>query len=108
MKEIKKITHYNILFDYYNSLLTDKQKEYFIMYFEKDYSLKEVADYYEITRNAVHSALTSTILKLEEFESKLKLVEKNNLRKEYYGKYQETKDEKWLEKLMEAEDNYGI
>lgn len=108
MKEIKEITHYNVLFDYYNSLLTDKQKEYFIMYFEKDYSLKEVADYYEITRNAVHSALTSTILKLEEFESKLKLVEKNNLRKEYYGKYQETKDEKWLEKLMEVEDNYGI
>jgi len=30
------------------------------------------------------------------------------LRKEYYGKYQETKDEKWLEKLMEVEDNYGI
>ena len=29
------------------------------MYFEKDYSLKEVADYYEITRNAVHSALTN-------------------------------------------------
>ena len=108
MDEIKKIAHYNILFDYYNTLLTDKQVEYFIMYFQKDYSLKEVADYYKITRNAVHSTLTITLEKLDDFEEKLKLFEKSQIRKEYYLNYQTTKDEKWLKKIMEVEDNYGI
>lgn len=104
MKEIEKTTHYNILFDFYNSLLTEKQKEYFLMYFSEDYSLKEIADYYNVTRNAIFSALTTTMSKLEEYESKLKLYKKNKLRKEYYSKYQESKDSKWLIKIMEVED----
>lgn len=78
------------------------------MYFENDYSLKEIADYYKISRNAVHYTITSTIKKLEDLEEKLKLSEKNKLRKEYFSKYEETKDESWLEKLMEVEDNYGF
>lgn len=108
MKEIKKIAHYNILFDFYKFLLTTKQIEYFMMYFEKDYSLKEIADYYKVTRNAVYSAITTTISKLEDYESKLKLSKKNKLKKEYYNKYLETKDEKWFKKIMEVEDDHGI
>lgn len=108
MKEIKKIAYYNILFDFYKVLLTTKQTEYFIMYFEKDYSLKEIADYYKITRNAVYSTITTTISKLEEYENKLKLYSKNKLKKEYYAKYLQTKDEKWLKRIMEVEDDYGF
>jgi len=108
MNEIKKIAQYSILFDFYNSLLTKKQKEYFIMYFENDYSLKEIADYYKISRNAVHSTLTTTIKKLEDYENKLNLAEKNKQKKEYYLKYQKTKDEKYIKKIMEVEDNYGF
>lgn len=74
------------------------------MYFSEDYSLKEIADYYNVTRNAIFSALTTTMSKLEEYESKLKLYKKNKLRKEYYSKYQESKDSKWLIKIMEVED----
>lgn len=74
------------------------------MYFSEDYSLKEIADYYNVTRNAIFSALTTTMNKLEEYESKLKLYEKNKLRKEYYLKYQESNDSKWLIKIMEVED----
>ena len=74
------------------------------MYFSEDYSLKEIADYYNVTRNAIFSALTTTMSKLEEYESKLKLYKKNKLRKEYYLKYQESNDSKWLIKIMEVED----
>lgn len=108
MEEIKKIAFYNILYDYYNSLLTKKQKDYFIMYFQKDYSLKEVADFYDVTRNAVYSAITTTIDKLKDYEKKLNLHEKSELRKKYYLKYKETKDESWLKKMMEVEENYGL
>ena len=78
------------------------------MYFQKDYSLKEIADYYNISRNAVYDLINITIKKLTDFETKLKLYEKAKLRQEYYLKYLETEDKKWLEKLMEIDDNYGI
>ncbi len=107
MDELKKISYYNNLFDFYQSLLTDKQRDYFIMYYEKDYSLKEIGDFYNISRNAVHDLLTSTIKKLEEYEKKLKLYSKSQKRIELYEKYLKTKDEKWLKKLMEG-DGYGI
>lgn len=107
MEELKKISYYNSLFDYYQSLLTDRQRSYFIMYYENDLSLKEIADHFEISRNAVYDLLNSTIKKLDEYEEKLKLYSKSQKRVEYYDKYLETKDEKWLKKIME-DDGYGI
>lgn len=108
MEDIKKITYYNDLFDHYHPLLTKKQTAYFVMYFQKDYSLKEIADYYNISRNGVYDLIKVAIKKLEEYENQLKLLEKRNKRHEYYEEYQKTKNEKWLKKLMEVEDTYGV
>jgi hypothetical protein len=65
-----------ILFDYYGELLTDKQREFFEDYYFDNLTLQEIADNYEISRNAVHKTLNSIIKKLEYYEEKLKLYEK--------------------------------
>lgn len=104
MEQLKKIADYNNLFDFYQALLTEKQKNYFIMYFQKDYTLKEIADYYQISRNAVHDLIQVTLKKLEEYESILNLSKNKQTRKQYLNNYFQTKDEKWLNKILEMDD----
>ena len=67
----------NILFDYYGELLTDKQRDFFEDYYFDNLKLQEIADNYDISRNAVHKTLNSIIKKLEYYEEKLKLYEKS-------------------------------
>ena len=66
------------LYDCYNKLLTDKQRLYFEDYYFNNLTLSEMSENYEISRNAVHKQLKEVSLKLEDFESKLKINEKNN------------------------------
>ena len=69
--------YYNNLYDYYGSLLTDKQKEYYEDYYFNDLSLSEIAENNNVSRNAVHNQLKSAIEKLEFYENNLKLYEKS-------------------------------
>ena len=64
------------LYDYYNPLLTDKQKEYFEDYYFNNYSLQEIAENGNISRNAIHKQLKETENKLIDYEDKLKLYQK--------------------------------
>ena len=66
------------LYDCYSTLLTDKQRLYFEDYYFNNLTLSEMSENYEISRNAVHKQLKDVSLKLEDFESKLKIREKNN------------------------------
>ena len=65
------------LYDYYNPLLTDKQKEYFEDYYFNNYSLQEIAENGNISRNAIHKQLKETENKLIDYEDKLKLYQKS-------------------------------
>lgn len=73
MEETLYITN---LYDYYGELLTDKQKEYFEDYYFNNLSLSEIADNNGISRNAIHKQIKDTIAKLNNYEEKLKLLEK--------------------------------
>ncbi len=64
------------LYDYYSSILTDKQREYFEDYYFNNLSLLEISENYHISRNAVHKQIKEVVLKLEDLESKLKIYEK--------------------------------
>lgn len=64
------------LYDYYNSLLTEKQKEYFEDYYFNNLSLQEIADNNDISRNAIHKQLKETENKLLDYEDKLKLYQR--------------------------------
>lgn len=67
----------NRLFDIYNKLLTDKQKEYFSYYFKDNYSLSEIADILKVSRNAVHLQIKSVVKNLEDLDGKLGLFYQN-------------------------------
>ena len=71
-----KTIYYNVLYDYYGSLLTDKQKSYYEDYYFNDLSLSEIAENNNVSRNAVHNQLKIAIEKLEMYEEKLNLYEK--------------------------------
>ncbi len=66
-----------ILYDYYSELLTEQQKEYFEDYYFSNLSLSEIAENNNVSRNAVHNMIKSTTEKLEKYEDKLKIYEKN-------------------------------
>lgn len=73
---IEKTTRINFLFDFYQSLLTDKQRSYMELYYLDDLSLGEIAEEYEISRQAVYDNIRRTEMMLEEYETKLNLFEK--------------------------------
>lgn len=77
------------LFDLYQSLLTDKQREYFIMYYYNDFSLGEIASNLGISRNAVFDIIKKTEALLNDYESKLHLNEKRLKREEIYDSLDE-------------------
>lgn len=70
------------LFDIYGDLFTEKQKEYFIDYYFNNYTLQEISENNNVTRNAIHKSIKETEEKLLFYEKTLKIYEKNNKIKE--------------------------
>ena len=70
------------LYDYYEDLLTEKQKEYFKYYYFDNLSLSEISENNNISRNAVHKQIKEVETKLKTYEEKLKLYQKSNQIKE--------------------------
>jgi predicted DNA-binding protein YlxM (UPF0122 family) len=66
----------NYLYDFYFSLLTPKQQSYMSLYYLDDYSLGEIAEEYEVSRQAVYDNIKRTEAMLEEYEEKLLLFQK--------------------------------
>ena len=72
------VFYLNDLFDIYGELLTDKQKDYFKDYYFNNMSYGEIADKYNVSRNAIYKQLGYAIDKLNEFESILNINKRNN------------------------------
>lgn len=73
---MEKTIYLNNLYDYYRELLTEKQQSYFEDYYYNNFSLSEIAENNNISRNAVHNQLKKVEEKLKEFESALNLYDK--------------------------------
>jgi predicted DNA-binding protein YlxM (UPF0122 family) len=71
-----KTTRINFLFDFYQSLLTDKQRTYMDLYYLEDLSLGEIAEEYGISRQAVYDNVRRSEVMLEDYELKLNLFSK--------------------------------
>ena len=65
------------LFELYQGLLTDKQRELFSSYYLYDLSLSEIAEPFGTTRQSVYEGVKKVKKKLMEYEKLLKLKEKN-------------------------------
>ena len=86
-----------ILYDYYGELFTDKQQKYFEDYYFSNLSLQEIAENYNVSRNAIHNSLKEIIKKLKYYEDKLKLYKKGK----EINKLIENIDENLKEKIKE-------
>ena len=75
---MNEVVYYNNLYDLYGELLTDKQRQYFEDYYFNNLSFSEMAEDYDVSRNATFKQVHIVIEKLDEYESKLKLYEKKN------------------------------
>lgn len=78
---LDKTVRINLLFDFYQSLLTEKQQTFLKCYFHDDYSLGEIASEFNISRQAVYEHIKRAEHVLEEYEAKLQLVRKHSERR---------------------------
>ena len=62
------------LFDIYESLLTDREKEIFKYYYYEDLSLSEISENLNITRTGVFNTLKKVEEKLLQYEYNLKIM----------------------------------
>ncbi|BAM23521.1 MULTISPECIES: putative DNA-binding protein [Streptococcus] len=69
--EIEKTNRMNALFEFYAALLTDKQMNYIELYYADDYSLAEIAEEFQVSRQAVYDNIKRTEKILEDYEMKL-------------------------------------
>ncbi|KRL77075.1 Signal recognition particle associated protein [Ligilactobacillus equi DSM 15833 = JCM 10991] len=73
---LEKTNRINALFEFYEPLLTEKQMNYIALYYRDDYSLGEIAENYEVSRQAVYDNIRRTEKILEEYETKLQLFQR--------------------------------
>ncbi|WP_102346970.1 putative DNA-binding protein [Bacillus sp. Marseille-P3661] len=83
---LEKTTRMNYLFDFYQSLLTSKQRNYMSLYYLDDYSLGEIAVEFNVSRQAVYDNIKRTESMLEDYESKLFLFKRFQERQELLQK----------------------
>ena len=98
---MKEILHISLLFDFYGELLTQKQKQIFSMYYNEDLSLSEIAVELDISRQGVRDQLKRTEKILEQYENKLKLVEKFIMQKKAVSEI------KNIIEFIEKNDNFS-
>lgn len=78
--KIEQVIKISQLYDFYSELLSEKQKQYLNDYYFNDFSLTEISENYDISKQAVSNNIKRTITELEQYEEKLNLIKLNNER----------------------------
>ncbi len=73
---LERKTRYNFLYDLYQDLLTDRQKQFSELYFQDDLSFAEIAEEFAISRQGVYEHIKRTENLLDDYELKLGLLDK--------------------------------
>lgn len=63
-----------MLFDFFGELLTERQREFFDMYYNEDLSLSEIADNTGISRQGVRDVIVRAETLMQEMEDKTGIV----------------------------------
>lgn len=99
---IEKTTYINALFDFYQSLLTEKQRNYMEMYYAEDFSLGEISEDSKVSRQAVYDNIKRTEAILVTYEEKLGLYEKFKKRTEILDKLEQERNDMKDEEIDHA------
>jgi predicted DNA-binding protein YlxM (UPF0122 family) len=97
--DLKELEHINELYDFYKELLTDKQRDYFEMYYFYDNSLGEIANDNNLSRNAIYDNIKKTCKILVDYENKLHLLEKYEKRLEIISELEKKYDDELIKEL---------
>ncbi len=99
--EIEKTNRMNALFEFYAALLTDKQMNYIELYYADDYSLAEIAEEFNVSRQAVYDNIKRTEKILEDYKMKLHMYSDYIVRSQIFDEIAEryTGDSYLQEKL---------
>ncbi|MCI8539022.1 MAG: DNA-binding protein [Oscillospiraceae bacterium] len=65
-----------LLFDFYGDLLTDRQREFYDLYYNEDLSLAEIAENSGITRQGVRDVIVRAEATLTELEDKTGIIKR--------------------------------
>lgn len=95
---MEEVIYLNELYDFYGSLLTDKQRDYFENYYFNNLSLGEMAENYDVSRNAIHKQLKIVEERLKYYEENLELLKKSKKAEELV---QKISDEKLRNEILE-------
>ena len=63
-----------MLFDFYGDLLTDRQREFYDLYYNEDLSLAEIAENYGISRQGVRDVIVRAEAAKTEIEDKTHII----------------------------------
>lgn len=74
---MEKFVVITYLFDFYQDLLTDKQKDLLKDYYLEDFSLGELSQQHQISRQSIFDTIKKAEQKLLDYEKKLKLFSKH-------------------------------
>ena len=85
-----------MLLDIYGGLLTKKQYDAMDLYYNEDYSLMEIANHSNISRQGIHENIKQATENLLKYEKELKICEKS-------AKIAEVTAE--IKKLLDKEDS---
>ena len=83
-----------MLYDYYGELLTEKQRNYYEDYYFNNLTLQEISENNNVSRNNAYKIIKDSLEKLNNYEDKLRLIEKRK-------KIEDILDKKELEKIEE-------
>ncbi len=105
---MEKFVRQALLYDFYGELLTERQRQVYSSVVLEDYSLSEVAEDLEISRQGVHDMIKRCNHILEDYEEKLHLVEKFlNIRRQVQkihdlaGQYEDREITRISEEILE-------
>ena len=81
-----------LLYDFYGDMLTDRQKEFYDLYYNEDLSLAEIAENYGITRQGVRDVIVRAEAVLTELEDKTGIIKRFHKMQGQFAQIQEAVD----------------
>lgn len=73
---MERLVRTGLLYDFYGGLLTDKQRRIMNLYYNEDWTMVEIAEKEAVSRQAIYDLLHRSEHILENYESKLGLMDR--------------------------------